>query len=61
MREVQAFFEASGCPCAAANPEVLRAVVEERLHRAQRAAVERAVAVTTVTTVTTDAAGRLAA
>ncbi|MFM1822801.1 MAG: hypothetical protein RI967_1067 [Planctomycetota bacterium] len=44
MREVQAFFEASGCPCAAANPEVLRAVVEERLHRAQRAVAERAVA-----------------
>lgn len=41
MREAQAFFEASGCPCAAANPEVLRAVVEERLLRVQRAAAER--------------------
>jgi hypothetical protein len=54
MREVQAFFEASGCPCAAANPEVLRAVVEERLHRAQRAVAERAVA-------RDDGAGRRAA
>jgi hypothetical protein len=44
MREVRAFFEASGCPCAAANPEVLRAVVEERLLRAQRREVEHALA-----------------
>lgn len=44
MREAQAFFEASGCPCAATNPDVLRAVVEERLLRVQRAAAERAAA-----------------